>query len=321
VAVRGEVTPAGISGRVKTTAVVLTLGRSPLLVPCLQALRRDGGSELEILVVDQGETLTNLPPGLADRVLRPGRNIGFAAGNNLGIGEATGDWVAAVNDDVVVEPGWLPALIAALEADPGAAAAQGVNTQLAAPETADGWGLVWNGWWQAVQLGHGELVSELKTDIREIFGASATAVVYRRAALRQVAADGDVFDPRLFAWYEDVELAGRLRAAGWRALLVPAARVRHAGSATGKTLSRERWRLLYGNRWLVAARLLGRAFWPRIPVLAARDLIDLVRSAVIGDLEMAAGILRGWGRALRLLSGFARLGAPAVPLGEIRRFR
>jgi GT2 family glycosyltransferase len=306
---------------VKTTAVVLTLGRSPLLVACLEALRRDGGSELEILVVDQGETPVDLPAGLADRVLRPGKNLGFAAGNNLGIAEAAGDWVAAVNDDAVVEPGWLPALIAALEADPGAAAAQGVNVQLTAPETADGWGLAWNGWWQAVQLGHGKPVSDLKTDVREIFGASATAAVFRRAALRQVSPDGDVFDPRLFAWYEDADLAVRLRAAGWRALLVPAARMRHAGSTTGRTLSRERWRLLYGNRWLVAARLLGRAFWPRIPLLAARDLVDLLKAAAKGDLEMAAGILGGWSRALRLLSGFARLGAPAVPLGEIRRFR
>jgi GT2 family glycosyltransferase len=306
---------------VKTTAVVLTLGRSPLLVACLEALRRDGGSELEILVVDQGEAPVTLPSGLADRVLRPGRNLGFAVGNNLGIAETAGDWVAAVNDDAVVEPGWLPALIAALEADPCAAAAQGVNVQLAASDIADGCGLEWNGWWQAVQLGHGKPVSGLAAGIREIFGASATAAVYRRAALRQVAPDSEVFDPCLFAWYEDVDLAVRLRAAGWRALLVPGPQVRHAGSATGRTLNRERWRLLYGNRWLVAARLLGRAFWPRIPLLAARDLIDLLKAALKGDLEMAAGIPGGWGRALRHLPGFARLGAPAVPLGEIRRFR
>src|SRR3954453_17924319 len=245
----------------KTSAVVLTLGRSPLLVPCLEALRRDGGNELEILVVDQGETPAALPAGLADKVLRPRKNLGFAAGNNLGIAAAIADgvidWVATVNDDAGVEPGWLPALIAALEADPGAAAAQGLNVQLAAPELADGWGLAWNDWWQAVQLGHGKPVSGVGSHVREIFGASATAAVYRRSALRRVGADGNVFDPRLFAWYEDVDLAVRLRLAGGRALLVPAARVRHAGSSTGRTMSRQRWRLIYGNRWLVAARLLG----------------------------------------------------------------
>ncbi len=309
------------TGTSTISAVVLTLGRSPLLVPCLEALRRDGGSALEILVVDQGETPVELPAGLADKVLRPRKNLGFAAGNNLGIAAAAGDWVATVNDDAVVEPGWLPALIAALEMDPGAAAAQGLNVQLAAPELADGWGLAWNDWWQAIQLGHGKPVSGLEPYVREIFGVSATAAVYRRAALQRVGADGNFFDPRLFAWYEDTDLAVRLRQAGWRALLVPAARVRHAGSASGKTMSRERWRLIYGNRWLVAARLLGRELWPRIPLLAARDAIDLSRAVMAGDLELAAGILMGWGRALRLLPGFARLGPPAVPLGEIRRFR
>ncbi len=308
----------------KTSAVVLTLGRSPLLVPCLEALRRDGGSNLEIVLVDQGETPAGLPAGLADKVLRPGHNLGFAAGNDLGIAAAAGDWLAAVNDDAVVEPGWLGSLLAALEADPRAAAAQGVNVQLAAPEVADGCGLAWNRWWQAVQLRHGEPVPGPEAGVREIFGASATAVVYRREALRQVAVGGEVFASRLFAYYEDVELAGRLRSAGWRALLVPAARVRHAGSSTGNTLRRERWRLLYGNRWLVAARLLGRSFWIRMPVLAVRDLIDLVDALGAlgkGDRELAAGILAGWARALRLLPGFARLGAPVLPLGEIRRFR
>ncbi len=305
----------------KFSAVVLTLGRSPLLTPCLEALRAEGGSDLEILVVDQGETPITLPPSLAGQVLRPGRNLGFAGGNNLGIAATSGDWIVAVNDDAVVERGWLAALVAALEADPRAAAAQGVNLLLATPEIADGCGLAWNRWWQAVQPGHGEPAPPVDPEVREIFGASATAVVYRRAALLQVAAGDEVFASRLFAWYEDVDLAGRLRAAGWRALLVPAVRVRHAGSSTGKALNRERWRLLYGNRWLVVARLLGRSFWPRVPALALRDGIDLLRALGRRGGGLAAGILLGWARALRLLPGFARFGPPAVPLGEIRRFR
>ena len=149
----------------KTTAIVLTLGRSPLLVPCLEALRREGGSEIEIRVVDQGETPVELPAGLADQVLRPRKNLGFAAGNNLGMATAAGEWLAAVNDDAVVEPGWLSALIAALEADPGAAAAQGVNVQLAAPDLADGCGLGWNDWWQAIQLGHGHQIPARETGL------------------------------------------------------------------------------------------------------------------------------------------------------------
>jgi GT2 family glycosyltransferase len=157
--------------------------------------------------------------------------------------------------------------------------------------------------------------------MREIFGVSATAAVFRRGALDTAAVEGAVFDPLLGSYYEDVDLAGRLRAAGFRALLVPAARARHAGSATGSTMSRERWRLVYGNRYLAAARLLGRSFWPRLPRLAARDGIDLAKAARRGESDLAAGILAGWGRAARLLPRFARAGPPLLPLSEIRRFR
>jgi O-antigen biosynthesis protein len=300
------------------SAVVPTLSRSPLLVPCLEALRREGAG---IVVIDQGETSAEIPDGLVELRLRPERNLGFAAGTNAGIAAAAGEWIATVNDDAVVESGWLNALVAALEADPHAAAAQGVNLQHAAPELADGCGVAWNRWWQAVQIGHGRTAPPVSSNPREIFGVSATAAVFRRSALRDVAAGGDVFDSALGSYYEDVDLAGRLRAAGWRALLVPAARVRHAGSATGNTLSRERWRLIYGNRYLAVARLLGRSFWRQLPRLAMRDAIDLMHAARNGERELAAGIPAGWRRAVRLLPGFARRGAPLVPLGEIRRFR
>lgn len=287
----------------QVTAVVPTLGRSPLLVACLEALRRDGGDRIEVIVVDQGEEVeppVEIPAGLADRVLRPGRNLGFAGGTNLGIAAARGERIATVNDDAIVEPGWTAALADALDRDPGAAAAQGVNLLLDSPELADGCGLAWNRWWQAVQVGHGLPAPPPEGGPREVFGVSATAAMFRREALRQVAAGGEVFDPRLVSYYEDVELAGRLRAAGWRALVVPAARARHAGSATGRTMSRERWRLIYGNRHLAAARRLGRGYWPRLPWLLARDLLDLAKAALRRDGELAAGIAGGWGRAVRL---------------------
>jgi len=274
------------------SAVVPTLGASPLLIPCLEALRREGA---EIVVVDQGRTPAPVPSHLADRIVRPGRNLGFAAGTNAGIAEAAGEWIATVNDDALVEPGWAAALIAALEADPKAAAAQGVNVILDRPEIADGCGLEWNRWWQAVQIGHGKPAPGPEGAVREIFGVSATAAVYRRSALPE----GEVFDPGLVSYYEDVDLAVRLRKKDWRALLVPSARALHAGSLTGRTLSRERWRLVYGNRWRVAARHLESGFWPRVPLLAARDGVDLVHALARGDRELAAGIVAGWGRALR----------------------
>lgn len=292
---------AGVTPRARASAVVPTLGRSPWLVPCLEALRREG---MELIVVDQGEAAVELPAGLADRVLRPEQNLGFAGGTNLGIAAASNELVATINDDALVEPGWTAALAAALESDPRAAAAQGVTLRMDNPARADGCGIAWNRWWQAVQVGHGLPAPESSEPVREIFGVSATAALFRRSALRAVEVNGSVFDPRLISYYEDVELAGRLRAAGWHSLLVPAARARHAGSATGATMSRERWRLIYGNRWLAASRCLGSELWARAPRMLLRDVLDLARAAGGGDGMRASGIAAGWVRAIRELPHF-----------------
>jgi GT2 family glycosyltransferase len=300
---------AGEGAAARLAAVVPTVGASPHLERCLEALRREG---LETVVVHQG---AGEPPAaatrLADRLLRLPANLGFAAATNLGIAATSGEYVATVNDDAVVEPGWAAALAAALDADPRAAAAQGSNLQLADPARLDGRGLAWNRWWQAVQVGHGEPAARPTAAAEEVFGASATAALYRRSALQAVASETGIFDERLGAYYEDADLACRLRRAGWSALWVPAARALHAGSVTGDR--RRRWRLahIYGNRWAVAARCLGRRFPVAVGRMAVRDLADLAGALGRADLAAAAGIAAGWARAARLLPGSIHRG-PAV---------
>jgi GT2 family glycosyltransferase len=346
---------------VTVTAVVPTVGASPLLGECLRALcaqrldrqvdgEASGHGELEIVLVRQGEASPSRGgeelSGGRVREIRLPRNLGFAAATNRGIAAARGPYVATVNDDVVVEPGWLRALVEALEAAPGAAAAQGVNLQpsrgparpVDRPEDraetptgsgarVDGWGLGWNRAAQAIQLGRDGAPPDRDEPPFEVFGVSATAAVYRRSALLDVArgalreagaTDGgesacegsEVFDSRLESYYEDADLACRLRAAGHTALSVPAAQALHAGSLTGERLGGRRWRLLYGNRYAVAARLLGRGLWRRLPRMVARDVADLGRALGRGELRKLAGIAGGWARAARLLPVYAHRGAP-----------
>lgn len=324
---------------VKASLVVPTLGRSPLLADCLRALRAEAGDDCELIVVAQGEVEVPRggaagPPCPGERVLRAERPLGFAGAVNRGLAATAAPFVAVMNDDAVVEPGWLAAMVAALEADPAAASVQGLNLlggpDGGAPTRIDGRGLAWNRWLQAVQLGHGEPAAPLRrgagADIepREVFGVSATAALYRRAALLAVArpaeqggeAPLDVFDSRLGTYYEDADLALRLRAAGYRALSVESARVRHGGSLTaGDGIAR--WRRVHGNRYLVAAGFLGSAFWGRLPRMLLRDLLDLIEVVATGRFRRAAGILAGWGRAAWLLPAFARSGPPRITAREL----
>ncbi len=291
-------------------AVVPSLGRSPLLREALAALRRELASLGGVLVwVQQGEIP---PPELArgsERLVELPRPVGFAAAANAGIREALRlggpEAIALVNDDLLLAPGWLAALAAELAARPRAGAVQGVNLDLARPELADGWGLAWNQAFQAVQLGHGEPALAPETPPFEIFGVSATAALYRVAALREAAGRrgaGDAcFDERLESYYEDAQLAVDLRAAEWESWCVPRARARHAGQATSGRHSLTHHRLVTRNRWLVAAGLLGDKFAGARPFLLDRDLRDLARALLTLDAPRVAGLVAGWSGARALL--------------------
>lgn len=305
------------------SAIVPTVGKSPWLADCLRALRSSEGPTLEVLLVDQSPQPLEIERAWVDRILRPNRSDGFAAANNLAFTEAEGGVLALVNDDAVVDPGWLETLFAALESDDTVAAVQGVNITLETPPRIDGRGIGWNRWWQAVQIDRGAALETATLDTREVFGVSATAALYRRTAVEAAGlagGGGTPFDLRLGSYYEDVELAVRLRAAGFRTLSLPEPRVRHAGSTTGSTLAHGARALIYGNRWLVLARLLGRAFWPRTPRILMRDLGDLWQARQCGDRDAAAGISLGLRRAWRRVGAFSHLGPPALPLAELRRF-
>jgi GT2 family glycosyltransferase len=118
-----------MSSEVRIGVVVVHYGTDDLTFRCLRALLDDRRSPpTRVVLVDNGpgegiaaRVRQELP---AVRVVVPGRNTGFAGGCNRGI-DALGpvELVALVNSDVLVTPGWLTPLVAALDADPDVGAA------------------------------------------------------------------------------------------------------------------------------------------------------------------------------------------------------
>jgi GT2 family glycosyltransferase len=273
-------------------AIVPTLGRSPHLAACLDALRREGLPT--VLVAPRRLVLDPAAEAKATVVARSARRLGFAAANHFGLAAepaASATWLALVNDDAVVCAGWratLEGVLGAGDHDDVAAVQGAVVAMAGADARLDGAGLAWNRWGQAVQWGHGRPLSRLPAAPFEVFGVSATAALFRRAALDQVSLSAGPFDEALGSYYEDVDLAIRLRAAGWRALSVPAARARHAGSLTGAGLGAAR--RVRRNRYPVVARALGRRGVGQLPRMVGRDLIDLGRAVAGGHGRLAAAI-------------------------------
>jgi GT2 family glycosyltransferase len=224
--------------RPRVDIIIPTYNGLALLTACLDALRRQTFRDFAILVVDDGSTdgtaeaLAREYPEV--RVLRRARNAGLAAACNAGIAATGGELVCLLNNDTEAEPGWLAALVAALDAAPGAGSAASKMLLFDRRDTlhSAGDGFAITG--VPVNRGVWRRDTGQYDDATEIFGPCAGAALYRRAALDAVAdGTGTPFDEDLFMYCEDVDLNWRLQLAGRRAVFAPDARIYHHLSATG----------------------------------------------------------------------------------------
>jgi GT2 family glycosyltransferase len=109
----------------KITAVVLNWNRPDDTVACVRSLQQSEYPELSIVVVDNAsidDSIATIQSAVPDvPIIRSPTNGGYAAGNNLGIRHALAggaDYVLILNNDVIVEPGFLKPMVGEAEADP-----------------------------------------------------------------------------------------------------------------------------------------------------------------------------------------------------------
>lgn len=273
-------------------AVVVNRDGGEALFRALASLRAQRDVVLSVVVVDNAsspaerERLAALEP--APRVIAFSRNLGFAGAANEGIARTGAPFVLLVNNDAVLEPDYAARLAAVLAGDGRLAAAQGLVLSEDGARI-DSAGLEWNGRGEAVPVLSGARSDAAPAGVFPVTGVSATATLYRRAALDDVAEAGVAFEGSYFAYYEDVDLSLRLARAGWRFACDPRATARHEGSLTGRRTPFRRALWTARNRW----RTLFRNFEP---ALVARHLFPILRA----DLAHVRAV--GWtGIALPLL--------------------
>lgn len=190
-------------------------------------------------------------------------NHGFGAAANVGIRAAIADDVATIvvlNDDVEVQPGWLEPLLDEL-VDPGVGAVQPLLVATDG-ETINSAGVDLDRCGAGSDRGRGDPATSIGAEAYDLDLFTGGAVLLRSDFVIDVGS----FDERFFLYYEDVELAHRGSAAGWRYRLVPVSRVVHHGSATTGQFGDEMARLRERNRiWSVAMQgswdELGAAVW------------------------------------------------------------
>lgn len=268
------------------TVIVLNFDGKRFLEGCLSSVLSQAYPAFSVLLVDNGSAdgsaafVRDRFPSV--RVLETGVNLGYAGGNNAGVAAAETDWVALLNNDTVVAPGWLDALSRAAEPDEIAAVASFVRTE-GIPESR----YARNG--SINLLGHN--VMGVFDDPREIFYPGGTSLLYKRSLLPDPP-----FDPLYFAYAEDVFLGLRARFGGLRVAMARESRVAHVGGATSAGRLRPRMACLQErNRLLNLLFFFGAGTIVRaLPLVAAGALAKLAISLVSPRFSTAA-LLRAYG--------------------------
>jgi GT2 family glycosyltransferase len=267
------------------TLVIPTLAADARLQECLAALENQTFQDFEIIVVDNSGNGAVRRHGVARpgvRVFEESRNVGFGAAINHAFLQSRAHYLAALNDDAAPHPGWLAALVAAIEARPDAGMCAS-QVRLYGENALDSAGMLVCPDGSSKQRGHARPPSFFPVP-EEVLFPSGSAALYRRAMLEQIG----LFDEDFFLYCEDTDLGLRARWAGWRCLYVPEAVVEHHYSYSAGRASRLKAYYVERNRLFVVAK----NFPARM--LAAAPFVSLARYA--WHLRF---MLRGRGAAAR----------------------
>lgn len=290
--------------RCAVAVIIVNYNAGAMLARCLEALEQQTYRDFHTIVVDNGSS-DGSADGIESRhprvtLVRAGANLGFAAGNNLGLQHAGAvQWIALLNPDAYAAADWLERFVAAA----GKAEFDffGCRMRLAdAPEILDGTGDVYHVSGVAWRRDHGVRVSEGAGNADEIFAPCAAAALYRRADLEAVGG----FDESYFCYFEDVDLAFRLRLRGLRCAYVPDAVVDHVSS--GITGKRSDFATYHGHRnmvWTYVKDMPAPLFWLYLPLHLFANLLGVAVCALRGQsgvvLRAKRDALLGLPRVLR----------------------
>ena len=274
--------------RTRLSLVIVSYNNRAEIEACLRSALRSLGQADELILVDNAssdgtaELAESSFPGLC--ILRPGNNLGFGAGSNLGALHAQGEYLAFLNPDTTVEPGWLEALLSALQDDPQAGMAASKILLLDDPQRINTCGNEMHISGLTLCRGMGQPEHSF-SNLEQVSAVSGAAFMMRRELFETLGG----FDENFFMYMEDTDLSLRARLAGYTCLYVPGSVVYHQYTlrfGPRKTYYQER------NR-----------YWMLLKVLRKRTLLALLPALLLAELVTWGFVIlrerRNWGNKLR----------------------
>lgn len=298
----------------KVSVIIPNYNGFHILEKCLESLLSHDPGPDQIVVVDNGSS-----DGSREKTARKypsvdlvplEKNTGFTGANNAGLRASEGDLLVLLNNDCIVESGWLTGLLGRME-EPDIAAVTCSMRNISDRNIMDSAGgkIDWMGF--SRDIGKGEPASDFLEPRDLPFPCGGAAMVRRRA----LPDPHRIFWPELFLYQEDMDLGFELLRTGWRVVFEPSAVVRHMHSATsGHGTLRKEYHCAR-NRFLVMRKHFRPEVFRRLlPVMLNWQALWFFSSVARGRFVMARAVLDGARDGLRLpVRGFEA----EIPLSDI----
>lgn len=210
----------------QVSIILLSYNSKDDLKECLPSLKIQTYSNFEIIIVDNAST-DNTPEFIRTeypeiKLIETGSNLGYPAGNNIGVDNAKGDYLVILNPDTVADPKWLFQLVKPLEENSDIALTtskilfyhdhEKINTCANSVH------------YTGLDFCRGLYEPSTSFSKNEEVGAiSGCSFAIRKEVFKELGG----FDPDFFLYLEDVDLSWRARLAGYKIMFVPASIVYH----------------------------------------------------------------------------------------------
>lgn len=323
-------------GHLTVSFIIPAWNHYNLLMQCLESIDRLADQGFEIIVVDNGseqlerdillqdplwknriqedESEGSVLPikknheGVQDgrprsdgmmHLIRLSENTGFSHAVNIGIQAAAGNLIILLNNDIVLESGFIGAVRQAMVQHPEWLHAAAKIRQYHHPELLDDAGNALLTTGRSVKIGYAERDAGQYDALHTVFSACGAAAVYRKTFFEQVG----LFDEDFFAYLEDVDLGFRAQRMGFICGWIPNAVCRHIGSATtGSMKNTFTVRLLAQNQVCMLVKNLPATLWMLLGIPIGCTMLAQWFKYVCNR--------NGNGKAYRegLISGFKQIG-------------
>jgi GT2 family glycosyltransferase len=283
----------------KVSLIMLTWNNYQDTKKCLESLRKITYPNCKIIVVDNGSTdksgerLKKEFPQY--RFIRNDSNLGFAEGNNVGIRHALkrgADYVLLLNNDTIVDPGFLEPLVEIAETDDQIGVAGPMNYFYDAPKVIQSIGAGINLWKGSHSIiGIREVDKGQYNEPMEVDYVSGAALLVKRRMIEDIG----LLDPDYFLYSEEVDWCYRAAKAGYKIMAVPESKIWHkVSSSTGGTKSPLSAYYMTRNRILFMRKHARIYHWPTFLSFFAMDILNgLLSCAKHRDIKRAKAMIKG----------------------------